>query len=84
MGVSQPLTESAGLAAVPGVRPVPLITNWRDLAVDGFVAMTNTPLVFRGLGSGTKASGWDRDFFRAFGDQLVQVRAPGADAGADR
>lgn len=83
MGSSQPLTDSTSFASVPGVRSVPVIRNWRALAAGEFLARTDTPLVFEGLGAGTKASGWDRDFFRAFGDQLVRVRAAADVAGAE-
>jgi Cupin-like domain len=58
---------------MPAVRAVPVVSDWRALTRDEFVSRADAPMIFAGLGAGSRAAGWDREFFRAFGDEPVQI-----------
>jgi hypothetical protein len=68
-------TVHLDFSQMPGVCAVPIVTKWRSLTRDEFVSRADTPMIFRGLGTGARAAGWDREFFRAFGDERIQIRA---------
>jgi hypothetical protein len=50
---------------IPGVKPVPVVDDWKSLSREEFIARTtNEPLLLRGLGSESRAyREWDHAFF---------------------
>jgi len=75
--------ETASFSNIPGVRQVPVLTNWRALTRREFVAKAGVPMVFKGLGAGTKAIAWDREFLRALGGARLHDFIAALDAGAE-
>jgi hypothetical protein len=73
--------ETPGFTDIPGVRRVPVVADWRALTRREFVAKTDVPMLFQGLGTGTKAIAWDREFLRALGGARLRDFLAALDAG---
>ena len=68
---------------IPGVVSVPVFADWRTITHEAFLANSDVPMVFPGLAAATGARTWSRQFFGAFGDDIISVRGrrtPGGDA----
>src|SRR5688572_27416539 len=57
---------------IAGVGTVPMVDDWRTLTWNEFLLKAHSPMIFKGLGAGTRAGLWNRAFFRAFGDELCR------------